>query len=220
MSAAQAPSNMLGNSSSHSLAEPAALAFAPAPLPRRPRQLLVGAGFATAGVLMYFGALFGIYLSERSDFLKANPGQSWIPSSADLQLTAPSMIFWTLLLSLVTMQWCIFAAVRNDRRHLLLAVLVTGFFGIAVINQMAFIFVQMGLVIDDGSLAAPLIYTLCGSFIALVAAALISLVVAAFRSLGGQSIRLAADGFSATAMLWYAMSFIYFILWLAIFIAK
>lgn len=132
----------------------------------------------------------------------------------------PTMIFWTLLLSIITMQWAIHAAARQDRRHLLLAVVVTGLFGVAIINQMAFIFVQMELVIDDGSLAAPLIYTICGSFVALVAAALIFLTIMAFHSLGGQSMRHTADGLSAVALLWYAMVLVYFILWIGIFVTK
>jgi len=196
------------------------LAFAPAPLPQRRRQLLVGTGFAVAGIVMYFATLFGIYFSERADFLKVSDGQPWIPSSADLQLTASSMIIWTLLLSIITMQWSVYAAARQDRRHFLLAVTVTGIFGISIINQMAFIFIQMGLVIDDGSLAAPLIYTICGSFVALVACAVIFLGVMAFRSLGGQTLSSSADNMSAVALLWYAMVFLYFIVWLGIFVAK
>lgn len=224
--------------------EPVSLAFAPAPAPQRRRHLFVGTGFATAGVLIYFATLFGIYLSERADFLATADGQSWIPSSADLQLTAPSMIFWTLLLSIVTMQWAVHAAARQDRRHLLLAVVVTGLFGVAIINQMAFIFVQMELAIDGGSQAAPLIYAICGSFVALVAANLVFLAIMALRSLSGQAAggttgaaagaatadageqgqtarpSATADALAAVALSWYAMVFVYVILWVAIFIAK
>ncbi len=217
MSTAQAAAGTAVATTSQELTS---LAFAPAPTPRRRRHLFVGTGFAVVGVMMYFATLFGIYFTERASFSKANEGQSWIPSSANLQLTAPTMIFWTLLLSIITMQWAIHAAARQDRRHLLLAVVVTGLFGVAIINQMAFIFVQMELVIDDGSLAAPLIYTICGSFVALVAAALIFLTIMAFRSLGGQSMRHTADGLSAVALLWYAMVLVYFILWIGIFVTK
>ncbi len=229
--------------------EPVSLAFAPAPAPQRRRHLFVGTGFATAGVVIYFATLFGIYLTERADFLATADGQSWIPSSADLQLTAPSMIFWTLLLSIITMQWAVHAAARQDRRHLLLAVVVTGLFGVAIINQMAFIFVQMELAIDGGSQAAPLIYAICGSFVALVAANLVFLAIMALRSLSGQAAGGAtgaaggatgaatadagtngqgptarpsatADAMAAVALSWYAMVFVYVILWLGIFIAK
>lgn len=196
------------------------LAFAPAPLPRRRRHLFVGTGFAVAGIVIYFATLFGIYFAERANFLEISDGQPWIPSSADLQLTASSMIVWTLLLSVITMQWSVYAAARQDRRNFLLAVTVTGIFGISIINQMAFIFIQMGLVIDDGSLAAPLIYTICGSFVALVAGAVIFLGIMAFRSLGGQTMSFSSDDMSAVALLWYAMVVIYFILWLGIFVAK
>ena len=197
-----------------------AITFAPAPVPARKRNMLVGAGFATGASVVYFGALFGIYFSERADFNNLNPGSSWIPSTADLQLTAPSMIVWTLLLSVITMQWAVNAAACEDRRHLLMAAVVTGVFGIATINQMAFIFIQMGLEADGGSLAAPLIYAICGSFIAMVAAALIFLVLVTLRSLDGQGMRRVADGMSAAAIYWYAMVFVYVVIWLGIFVAK
>ena len=129
---------------------------APAILPRR-RTLQVGAGFASAAVLMYFGGLLGVYFSERADFLRANPGQSWIPAGARVELTAPTVMAWTLLLSVVTMQWAVHATARDDRRHTLMALLVTAMFGVAVINQTAFQYGQMGLAVDGGSLAAPLI---------------------------------------------------------------
>ncbi len=195
-----------------------AITFAPAPPATRRRNMLVGAGFATGASVTYFGALFGIYFSERADAL--NSGGSWIPSTADLQLTAPTMMFWTLLLSVITMQWAVHAAARDDRRHLILAVIVTGIFGIATINQMAFIFTQMGLEVDGGSLAAPLIYAICGSFIVMVAAALIFLMLVTFRSLDGQSLRRVADGMSAAAMYWYAMVFVYVIIWVGIFVTR
>ena len=75
-------------------------AVAPAIVPRR-RTLQVGTGFAAAAVLMYFGGLLGVYFAERADFLRANPGQSWIPAGARVELTAPTVMAWTLLLSMV-----------------------------------------------------------------------------------------------------------------------
>ncbi|MYE67534.1 MAG: hypothetical protein F4236_05085, partial [Acidimicrobiia bacterium] len=96
--------------------EPVAAAIAP-----RRRTLQVGTGFAAAAALMYFGGLLGVYFSERADFLRANPGQSWIPAGARVELTAPTVMAWTLLLSVVTMQWVVHAAKRDDRRHTLIA---------------------------------------------------------------------------------------------------
>ena len=80
--------------------------------------------------------------------------------------------------------------------------------------------VWRGLEADGGSLAAPLIYAICGSFIVMVVAALIFLMLVTFRSLDGQSLRRVADGMSAAAMYWYAMVFVYVIIWVGIFVTR
>ncbi len=188
-------------------------------LPRR-RTLQVGTGFAGAAVLMYFGGLLGVYFSERADFLRQNPGQSWIPANARIELTAPTIMAWTLLLSVVTMQWAVHATARNDRRHTLIALLVTGIFGVAVINQTAFQFTQMGLVIDGGTLAAPLIYTISGSFVALVVVALVYLFIMAVRTLTGPQTSVHVDGMSAAALLWNVMVFVDLVIWVGVFVTR
>ena len=192
---------------------------APATPPRR-RTLQVGTGFAAAAVLMYFGGLLGVYFSERADFLRANPGQSWIPAGARIELTAPTVMAWTLLLSIVTMQWVVHATKRDDRRHTLIALVVTAMFGVAVINQTAFQYRQMGLTIDGGSLAAPLIYTISGSHLALVVVSLAYLFVMAVRTLTSPAPSVHLDGMSAAALLWHVMVVVYLIIWVGLFVTK
>ncbi len=192
---------------------------APAISPRR-RTLQVGTGFAAAAVLMYFGGLLGVYFSERADFLRANPGQSWIPAGSRVELTAPTVMAWTLLLSVVTMQWVVHATKRDDRRHTLIALVVTAMFGVAVINQTAFQYRQMELAIDGGSLAAPLIYTISGSHLALVVVALVYLFVMAVRTLTSPAPSVHLDGMTAAAMLWHVMVFVYLVIWIGLFVTK
>ena len=197
----------------------AAAVVAPAALPRR-RTLQVGTGFAGAAVLMYFGGLLGVYFAERADFLAANPGRSWVPAGARIELTAPTVMAWTLLLSVVTMQWVVHATKRDDRRHTLIALVVTAMFGVAVINQTAFQYRQMGLRIDDGSLAAPLIYTISGSHLALVVVALIYLFVMAVRALTAPAPSAHLDGMTGAALLWHVMVFVYLVIWVGLFVTK
>ncbi len=194
-------------------------AVAPAIPPRR-RTLQVGTGFASAAVLMYFGGLLGVYFSERADFLRANPGQSWIPAGARVELTSPTVMAWTLLLSVVTMQWAVHATARDDRRHALMALLVTAMFGVAVINQTAFQYGQMGLTIDGGSLAAPLIYTISGSHLALVVVALAYLFIMAVRAMTAPRTSVHLDGMSAAAVLWHVMVFVYLVIWVGLFVTR
>lgn len=194
-------------------------AVAAAIVPRR-RTLQVGTGFAGAAVMMYFGGLLGVYFSERADFLRANPGESWIPAGARIELTAPTVMAWTLLLSVVTMQWAVHATARDDRRHTLLALATTAMFGVAVINQTAFQYAQMGLVIDGGSLAAPLIYVISGSHLALVVVALVFLFVMAVRSLTAPQTSVHLDGMTAAALAWHVMVFVYLVIWVGVFVTK
>ncbi len=190
----------------------------PAPPPRRSRNSLVGTSFAVLGMFMYFGVLVAVYLSERADLLEG--GGSWIPSGTDISLSAPTVIFWTFLLSIVIMQWAVYATRRNDRRHGLMALVLTGLFGVAVINQFFFIFRQMELEIEGGSRAAPLIYTILGSFILALVVGLIFLLVSAVRISAGDDTSPSTQIVSSAAIYWYSLVFIYFILWLIIFVTK
>lgn len=189
-----------------------------APVPQRARNTLVGTSLAVACMFMYFAVLIGIYVSERSETI-AEIG-SWIPRGVRIELTAPSVILWTFLLSVVTIQWAVYAAARNDRAHLLIALAVTALFGVAIINQFFFIFRQMGFVIDGGSKAAPLIYTLLGSFIAAVIIALIFFLVAGLRGLSGETTKPNTQLVASAALYWDSLVVIYFIIWIAIFVTK
>ena len=194
-----------------------AISYQVAP-PQRARNTLVGTSFAVAGMFMYFACILGIYISERADSLGAS--QSWIPNGIDLKLTAPSVVLWTLILSVVTMQWAVYSCARNDRRHLLLALLLTALFGAAVINQFFFIFQQLGFEIDDGSKVAPLFYTILGSFILAVAIALVFLIITGIRSLSGHNIKSNVGLVSSAAIYWDSLVIIYLIIWLVIFVTK
>ncbi len=187
-----------------------------APLPRK-RTLLVGTVLATASVLMYFAGLFGVYLRERAQALSV--GGDWIPSSADIQLAQPSVAAWTMMMSVVTMQWAVYSAARNDRTHLIIATFVTAIFGVSVIITTSFQYTQMGLVADE-SLAATLIYTISASHLAMLTAGLVFLGLMAFRALAGYNLRDQSDGFVAASVFWYAVVVVYVVIWTAIFVLK
>lgn len=193
-----------------------------ATLPRR-RNVQVGTAFGTAAMLMYFGGLFAIYLSERADHLadQALRGTNvpWIPNSARVELTAPTIMTWTLLISTVTMQWAVYSFKRNDRRHGLMALAIQLMFGIAVVNQTVFQWNQLGLAADD-SVSGPLIWAITASFVAVLVAELIFLAVMTFRTLSGATTAQNVDGIAAAATVWYALTVVYFIIWILVFITK
>lgn len=187
-----------------------------APLPRQ-RTLLVGTVFGTAASLMYFAALFGVYLRERSDALSG--GGEWIPSGANIQLAPSTVAAWTLLMSVVTMQWAVYSIARDDRTHAIMATALTTLFGLSVVVTTSFQYTDMGLAADE-SVAATLIYTISGSHLAMIAIGLVFLFLMAFRALGGQYSSRQTDGFVAAAIYWYAVVFVYVVIWTAIFVLK
>lgn len=191
----------------------------PSAPPPRARSLLVATGFGVAGILMYFGGLFGIYLRERS--LVRSNGATWIPEKAHIELTPPGMIIWTLLISVVVMQWSVYSIKRDDRQHALLAVGTTLLMGAMVLVQHGWQLSQMNLVADEGpTTAATLIYAIVGSYMVALVIGMVFIALMGFRALAGQYSSRQTDGIVAASLYWYSLVFIYFIIWIAVFIAK
>ena len=208
----------------------AVVSEAPAPFVPRKRTLQMGTAAFTAIWVMYFGGLFGAYVSSRNTWKLQQEGlaaagdtvTSWIPDSAQVELTAPTIMTWTLLMSCITMQWAVYSFKRSDRRHGLLALATQAMFGAAVINQVVFQWKQLGLVIDDisGSSAATLIYTITASHVAMIIVAMCLLAFAAFRALASSDTKDHVDVVASVATFWYTMVGLYFIIWILIFITK
>lgn len=196
-------------------------AFTTTDLPAAPavrgRNLLVGTGFAIAAMVMYFGGLFGVYLDQRAGVRKA--GATWIPDDARIELTPPGMIMWTLIISVAVLQWAVYSIKRDDRQHALVAIGATLAMGAMVLVQSGWQFTQMELVADE-TLAATLIYTIAGSFMAAVVIGMVFIALMGFRALAGQYSSGQTDGIVAASLYWYTLIFLYFIIWIAVFIAK
>ena len=170
-------------------------------------------------MLMYFAGVFGVYLKERAQ-VRAE-GSSWIPNKVTIELTQPGMVIWTLLISIVVMQWAVYSIKRDDRQHALLAIGTTVVMGAMVIVQTAWHLSQTNLVADEGpTTAATLIYTIVGSYLVAVVIGMIILLLTGFRTLAGQYGSQQTDGVVAASLYWYSLVFIYFIIWIAVFIAK
>jgi len=203
---------------------------APAAFEPRKRTLQIGTAIFTGLWTMSFGGLFATYISTRNSFNAeqaelASQGESalsWIPDSAQVELTAPTIMTWTLLMSIVTMQWAVYSFKRSDRRHGLIALAVQAMFGAAVINQVVFQWKQLGLIIDEvgGSTAATLIYTITASHVGMIVVCLAMLAFAAFRALASSDTKDHVDVAASAATFWYAMVGVYFIIWILIFITK
>jgi heme/copper-type cytochrome/quinol oxidase subunit 3 len=183
----------------------------------RGRNVLVATVFAVAGTIMYFAGLFGVYFQQRAQFRDA--GTEWIPSDARIDLTPPGMIMWTLLISCAVIQWAVYSIARDDRPHALIAMGTTLALGAMVIVQTGWQYTQMGLVADE-SRAGTLIYTLSISHLVMLIVGMVFVALMGFRALAGQYSSHQTDGIVAASIWWYALTFIYFILWIGVFIAQ
>ena len=187
----------------------------PAPL-NRPRTLVVGTAFITSAVLMFFGCLFAIYFSIRSDTMAW--GMEWFPENA-ISLVPGGMNMATLTVSVATMAWAAYAVKNDDRVHAYLALILTALMGIAMINQTVFYYMDIALPIDHSE-AALLLYVITGAHLVMVGVGVFWLGLLLLRAFGGQDTSRHRDLVSAASLYWNAMVFIYTFIWLFIYIGK
>ncbi len=188
----------------------------PAAPPTRPRTLFIATTFASVGVVMFFAALFGIYIGERSNVVGA--GGDWFPEGS-ISLVPGGMMMITMLMSAVTVQWAVYAIARDDRTHTYLSLGLTALLGAAVINQMVFVWINFAEPID-ASIAALLFYVITGAFIALLVVALVFVFLVAVRTMAGNYGHRNSDGITAAALFWYVTVAVYAAVWYAIFVTK
>jgi heme/copper-type cytochrome/quinol oxidase subunit 3 len=191
-------------------------ATVPPPVLPRPRTMFVGTAFATGAVLLFFAGLFGIYVQERHDVLAS--GGTWIEPGT-ISLVPGGMMMLTMAMSVVIMQWAVYAIARDDRPNAYLAFGLTGMFGVAVIVQTVYLYKQMGLVINE-TLPALLIYVITGAHLAMLVAAMVFVGLMAFRAMAGQFSSRQTDGVASAALFWHATVAVYAVVYYAIYITK
>jgi cytochrome c oxidase subunit 3 len=185
--------------------------------PQRPRVLMVGTMFTVAAVVMVFAGLIGIYLAMRSGVVAT--GDTWLPEGVDIPLSQPTMNIFNLLMGAVTVQWAVYAIARDDRVNSYLALGLTFVFGLMFIVTQSYLWSLMELDIT-GSPQAVLLYTIGGAHLAFLVGTMVFLVLMAIRALGGQFTSRQHDGISSAALTWHAMTAVYFVIWIAVYITK
>ena len=198
------------------MTDAAALALPEASPPARPRVLLVGTALAAAAGFMAMMGLVGIYVSARAEVLAS--GNAWLPYGSSIPLTPGNIAMATMLISAITMWWAVDAVGKNDRPMAYLALGMTIFFGIAVINAISFLYSQMDLAVS--STPGLLIITITGAQIALIIIGLVYAAVMTFRTLGGEYHGRDREGLTAAALFWYVTIASQAVIWFAIFVVK
>lgn len=194
------------------------IANAPSAPVQRPRVLVLTTGFVAAAAATYFFGLIGIYLTLRSSTVRG--GSAWLPEGVEIPLTQPNVMMFTLLMSVVTVQWAVWAIKNDDRFNSYLALGVTLVLGFAFVNMAAYLYSVMGIDLASESKFGVLLYAITGSHLVMIIGAMIMVLLMAFRALGGQFTSRQHDGVSAAALLWHASVAVFFLIYLVIYIAK
>jgi cytochrome c oxidase subunit 3 len=194
-----------------------ALVTAPPPLPRRPRVLFTGAAFGAAGSALVVLSTLAVYLQLRGELL-AN-GATALPDDVLLPLTPGGMGMVTLLMSLFTVSWAVWALRRNDRPHAYLALGLTLLLGVAFVNSTVYLYQQLALPLT-ASATGGMIYIVTGTHLVMVVVGLVFVLVMGFHSLGGQLTGRDAEGMSAAALYWFVTVAVYSAIYYGIYITK
>ena len=183
---------------------------------QRPRLVLITTCLAGAAVGMYFFSLLAYYARTRAGALDA--GESWLDASI-IRLQPPNIALGTLALSLVFVYWLVWSVRKGDRPNAYVALVVSLILGGAAVNMVAFLLADSGLSVRD-SLVGMLVYAIGGSFIALLLAAMVYLLVVGFRLMGTDDPRTITEVATAAGLFWLVTALVYSVIWYALFITK
>lgn len=190
------------------------LALPPAAPAAPRRQLFIGTAVACVAATMLIGGMLAIWVLLRE---RVVDGGGRFPVDYIIPEVASNVMLMTVWALCLFAQWAVYSGTRGDRAHTALALGVTGLLAIAFINAQAFVYVDMGVEINETYYGA-LFYAITGAMLALVVAGLVYSTVAAFRALGG---RLAeTEILSAHALYWYFIAIAYSAVWFFVYVTK
>ncbi|MEI7619325.1 MAG: cytochrome c oxidase subunit 3 [Actinomycetota bacterium] len=194
------------------------LALPPAPAPAARRQLFVGASLAAAAGAMLVGGMLAMWLRFRNDAIAATG--HWVPEKITIPEVASNIMLLGFVGICVFGQWAVYAARRDDKQHVGVALGLTALLGLAIINAQVAVYVQMALPIVDktGSGYGVMFYAVTGTMLALIIVGMVFSFVTAFRYLGGRSNE--REIVTAHAIYWYFIAVAFSMLWFVVYVTK
>lgn len=194
------------------------LALPPAPSPAPRRQLFVGTSLAAAAGAMLVGGMLAMWLRFRNEAIAATG--HWVPEKISIPEVPSNIMLLGFVGICVFAQWAVYAARRDDKQHVGVALGLTALLGLAYINAQVAVFVQMELPINDttGSAYGIMFYAVTGTMMALIIAGMVFSFVAAFRYLGGRTND--REIVTAHAIYWYFIAVAFSMLWFVVYVTK
>ena len=193
------------------LALPAAGASVGAGLARNRSAVKVGTGLVTAAGSMMVLALLATYINVRH-----NTQGGWPPAGNDLGNYEGVTCAITLIVSLFTMEWGVWAVRREERRQAYGALAVTAIFGIAFVNELIYATGKLGFGAADHPFGT-LIYACFFAAGLLVTAATIYVLVATARYAGNQVDHERPQLVRAAGFFWHFAAFAWFAIFLTLY---
>ena len=194
------------------------LALPPSPAPAPRRQLFVGTSLAAASGAMLVGGMLAMWLRFRNEAIAATG--HWVPEKITIPGVASNMMLLSFVGICVFGQWAVYAARRDDKQHVGVALGLTALLGLAFVNAQVAVYVQMALPINDttGSAYGVMFYAVTGTMMALIIVGMVFSLVTAFRYLGGRTND--REIVTADAIYWYFIAVAFSMLWFVVYVTK
>ena len=185
--------------------------------PPRPRSQLVGTGFAIAAGAMAVAGALGHYMARRHAS-GIDPGHDWL---AGQSVPNPQLVYAliTLLVSVVTAHWAVWASGRGERGHTWVGMALTLVMGLAFFNMVMFSLNRMELEIGSGEWAT-LAYAVTGLSLAILIVGMFYLGLMTLRSLGGSVGRDRSTPLGAAVFFWDFAVLAWAATWYVVYVVK
>ena len=187
----------------------------PGPVPGRPRR-----GTTTIGTLLFItadamvlGAMCAVYFAIKEG------SAAWPPTKVSVGTYIPTMITITAVMSSFSVHWGVWAARRNDGRNAAMALGLTLFLGLAVVNLEWLTFVRSGFGFNSHTYGT-MYDLLIGYHLLHLVAAIAVVLVLAFRTLAGHFSVDRHDALRAGAIFWQYSNVVWFTVVSVLFLAS
>ena len=190
-----------------------ALPAGPRPAPRN--QIIIGATLAGVAIVMLVGGMIGVWALQRTRSIDATG--RWLPENAVIPEVASNVMLIAFAGLCVFAQWAVWSSRRGDHPHTAMALALTAFVAVLIINAQAFIWAKMELGLADSAYGS-MFYSITGTFVALMVIGILLSAVAAFRYAGGRTRE--REILIAHAIYWYTVAVAFAAIWFVVYVTK
>jgi cytochrome c oxidase subunit 3 len=187
----------------------------PGPVPGKPRR-----GTTTIGTMLFITADAMVLAAMVAVYFAIKEGSSaWPPTKVEVGTYIPTIITITAVMSACSVQWGVYAARRNDGRNAAMALILTIFLGLSIVNLEWLSFVRSGFGFNDHTYGT-LYDLLIGFHLFHLIAAIVIVLLLAFRVLAGHFTVDRHDALRAGAVFWQYTNVVWFVVVSVLFLAS